>query len=174
MWTKVGLSKALRRPLSCAVRRITPRCSRTGASVAALPLAPAAEREYRWTDGGDEMDSQASAIEPHRGWFSVSVVVGLVMGALPVLVGWVIAIAGHRILSCRQFGDLGCAGFFAIGVLYVCPLGAVVGATIGGLNAAHMAKRRQYVRRMVWKRSFALAFLSLLVLGSSVTLLVSS
>jgi hypothetical protein len=31
-------------------RWLTRRCSRTGASVAALPLAPAAERLYRWAD----------------------------------------------------------------------------------------------------------------------------
>jgi hypothetical protein len=31
-------------------RRLTRRCSRTGASVASLPRAPAAERLYRWAD----------------------------------------------------------------------------------------------------------------------------
>ena len=31
-------------------RGLTRRCSRTGASVAALPRAPAAERQYRWAD----------------------------------------------------------------------------------------------------------------------------
>jgi hypothetical protein len=31
--------------------RLTRRCRRTDASVAALPLASAAERRYRWTDG---------------------------------------------------------------------------------------------------------------------------
>ena len=31
--------------------RLTRRCSRTDASVAALPLPPAAERQYRWADG---------------------------------------------------------------------------------------------------------------------------
>jgi hypothetical protein len=30
--------------------RLTRRCRRTGASVAALPLAPTAERQYRWAD----------------------------------------------------------------------------------------------------------------------------
>jgi hypothetical protein len=48
---------------------LTGRCRRTGASVAALPLAPAAERQYRWTDrGGAYRENQVEFGPVRRIW----------------------------------------------------------------------------------------------------------
>ena len=117
------------------------------------------------------MDSP-SITEPLPGWFSVSVTVGLVTGALPALFGAVLAIVGSGLDLCGEFGDFGCLGFLVIG-FYACPLGALVGGVVGGFSAARMAKDgTPHTRREVWHRSFGFGVLSLFLSGPiSLTLL---
>lgn len=65
------------------MRGLTRRCSRTDASVATLPLASAAERQYRWTDGDRDGRTGGTCAE----W-----AVSTDQRPCPLLQGW---LAGH-------------------------------------------------------------------------------
>ena len=111
------------------------------------------------------MSADVTSPEPLPGWFTASLVAGLCIGALPALIGFLLAIAGSAMNRCSAFGDFGCGGYLVLGLL-ACPGSAVAGALAAGLNTAWMSKTaNRYTRRDAWKRSFALAFLSMFLGG---------
>jgi hypothetical protein len=110
------------------------------------------------------MEEREVIPKPAPSWRAVSLAGGLVAGAFPLLVGVVVAEAAQALGGCREFGDFGCGGYWAMG-LFACPATALGGAVAGGLGAARMARAGGHSRRQVWKRCLGLAVLSAMVLG---------
>jgi hypothetical protein len=111
------------------------------------------------------MDAHVSSGERLPGGLAVALVAGLLFGLLPPLLGLVLALGGNAVIGCGQFGDFGCAGYAMLG-LWACPGSAAAAALVGGLTAARMRRAGAgCTRRDVWKRSLALAFVSLLLGG---------
>lgn len=111
------------------------------------------------------MTGEGTSRESLPGWLTVSLVAGLGSGLVPVLIGFLLAVGGGAINGCDQFGDFGCEAYVFLG-LFACPGSAAAGAIVAGLNTAWMSKSgTAYTRREAWKRSFALAFISMFVGG---------
>lgn len=107
----------------------------------------------------------ASLRSPPPEPFTAAVVVGLATGALPAVLGAIVALVAEAVNGCGQFGDFGCGGYFVLG-LFACPAALVAGAISGAMTASRMTRLGTGCSgRDVWRKSFALAVLLLVVLG---------
>jgi hypothetical protein len=95
-------------------------------------------------------------------WYVVAVVVGVVMGALPILFGVLFMYVGDVLRACG--GEIGCAWLFLVGVV-LAPYEAVCATLAAGLVARRLASVGAVSTSRRWRSSFGAGFLALFPAG---------
>ena len=95
-------------------------------------------------------------------WYVVAVVVGVVMGALPVVFGTIFMYAGNALEACS--GELGCAWLFIVGMI-LAPYEAICAALAAAVVARRLTSVGAVSTRRRWRSSFGAGVLALFPAG---------